>query len=591
MNNKAHQNWANSQLPAQPNSSTDTNEVSDLSGFPLSGAELDLLMDNHFKHLVDVFNDGIFYMADCEQMFYYNPTFYAQFGIQSGHTSFQKWLELVHPEDRLLLQRRVALHTSTEGKRLSTEYRVKRTDGQYIWVQGTAVTRIKDDQRFLIGCHRDISDKKTMESYIQKAAFVDTESGLSNTNKLHIDIDDINSTDEEHYSLLYIQIEDVKNYLNIYGQQILQNLLNHLIATLNRCPDTFIDVYRVHSDDFAILVKGLYENKDIHQLGERILHSYRKAVDLEGHLYGKDMNIGIYPNFDKSLSATELVKIAARTCKFAGENNFSNIAIYVDSTKNKVDRHFYIEQQLKKAIDDKQLTVKFQPIVNAQTNKIASFEALVRWRSKEWGEIYPDEFIAVAEKKGLIVELGYLVFEKACHFIKEYQKRHQRQVTVNINISVLQILNNHFPHEVRRMAELEGVAASNIILELTETIILDGNQKAIRQLIKLSDYGFRLSLDDFGSGYSSLHSFFDLPLSQIKVDKNMAWKSLTNPATAEYLRFITQLCRSYNVDIVIEGVENAEMHHKFANMGVAYLQGYWYSKPLSLASASRYTEV
>ncbi|MFD2017655.1 PAS domain-containing protein [Vibrio olivae] len=160
MNNKAHQNWANSQLPAQPNSSTDTNEVSDLSGFPLSGAELDLLMDNHFKHLVDVFNDGIFYMADCEQMFYYNPTFYAQFGIQSGHTSFQKWLELVHPEDRLLLQRRVALHTSTEGKRLSTEYRVKRTDGQYIWVQGTAVTRIKDDQRFLIGCHRDISDKK-----------------------------------------------------------------------------------------------------------------------------------------------------------------------------------------------------------------------------------------------------------------------------------------------------------------------------------------------------------------------------------------------------------------------------------------------
>ncbi|SDH24107.1 PAS domain S-box-containing protein [Vibrio xiamenensis] len=589
MNDKSHRQLANTEYDSQGEFTV--KGVSQLEGFPLSGAELDLFMDNHFKHLFDVFSDGIFYMADSSQMFYYNPSFYAQFGIQPGHTSFSAWLDLVHPEDRLLLQRRVALHANMEGKRLSTEYRVRRTDGQYIWVQGTAITKTIDGEVFLVGCHRDISDKKTMESYIHRAAFIDTESGLSNTNKLHIDIDDITATQSGDYSLLYVQIDDVKSYLNIYGQQILQNLLNHLITTLNQFPDHFVDVYRVHSDDFAILVKGYYDPQDIQKLGERILQSYRKAIDLDGHLYGKDMNIGIYPNFDKSLSATELVKIAARTCKFAGENNFTNIGIYIDSTKNKVDRHFYIEQQLKKAINEQQLTVKFQPIVSASTNQIASFEALVRWRSKEWGEIYPDEFIAVAEKKGFIVDLGYLVFEKACHFIKEYQKLHQRLVRVNINVSVLQILNNHFPEQVRMLAEREGVDTDNIVLELTETIIIDGNKKAIRQLIKLNEYGFRLSLDDFGSGYSSLHSFFDLPLSQIKVDKNLAWKSLTNPATYEYLRFITDLCRSYNVDIVIEGIENADMHHKFSQMGVAFLQGYWYSKPLSLASASHYTEI
>ncbi len=589
MNDKSHKHLANTESLIE--SKLRVKDITELQSFPLSGAELDLFMDNHFKHLFDVFSDGIFYMADSDQMFYYNPSFYDQFGIGSGHTSFNTWLALVHPDDRLLLQRRVALHSHMEDKRLATEYRVRRTDGQYIWVQGTAITKTIDGEVFIVGCHRDISDKKTMESYIQRAAFVDTESGLSNTNKLHIDIDDINHTNSGDYSLIYVQIDDVKSYINIYGQQILQNLLNHLVTTLNQFPDHFVDVYRVHSDDFAILVKGYYDRCDIHKLGERILQSYRKAIDLDGHLYGKDMNIGIYPNFDKSLSATELVKIAARTCKFAGETNDSNIGIYSDTTKHKVDRHFFIEQQLKKAIQDRQLLVKFQPIVSATTNQIASFEALVRWRSKEWGEIYPDEFISVAEKKGFIVELGYLVFEKACHFIKEYQHQHQRVVRVNINVSVLQILNDHFPEQVRMLAEREGVSTDTIVLELTETIILDGNKKAIRQLIKLSEFGFRLSLDDFGSGYSSLHSFFDLPLSQIKIDKNLAWKSLTNPATYEYLRFITDLCRGHNVDIVIEGIESAEMHHKFIGMGAAYLQGYWYSKPLSLASASGYTDI
>ena len=133
----------------------------------------------------------------------------------------------------------------------------------------------------------------------------------------------------------------------------------------------------------------------------------------------------------------------------------------------------------------------------------------------------------------MIVELGYLVFSKACQFIKRYLETHGTNIRVNVNVSVLQLLNHQFPDRLKRLADRLGIDTKNIVLELTETIILDGNKSAISQLSRLSDYGFLLSLDDFGSGYSSLNSFFDLPLNQIKVDKSMAWRCLDNPATLE----------------------------------------------------------
>ncbi|KOO10522.1 histidine kinase, partial [Vibrio xuii] len=152
-----------------------------------------------------------------------------------------------------------------------------------------------------------------------------------------------------------------------------------------------------------------------------------------------------------------------------------------------------------------------------------------------------------------------------------------------------QLLNPKFPNTVKALAEQYNVDTQNIVLELTETLILDGNRNAVEQLNRLKKYGFQLALDDFGAGYSSLNSFFDLPLQQIKIDRSIALRSLNNPATFEYLSFVVQLCKTYDVDIVIEGIEDPNMQKVFTDMGASYLQGYWFSKPLSIASASHYT--
>jgi len=556
----------------------------------LTGAELDELMDHHFKHMVDVLNDGIFYMSDTEHVCFYNPSFYQRFGVQSGHTCLQSWLDLVHPMDRAMLQSRVDEHISEDEAKLATQYRVRCTNGQYVWLEGTAITKTVKGKRFMIGCHKDISDRKLMEAFVHQTSYKDGASGLSNDYKLAMDIDNIGSLREPH-SLIYIQIANIRSYLSLYGAQIMRDVLNHLVEALNSFPDHFVDLYRVRSDDFVILLRGEYSPEEFFGLGERISNEYHDAVKANGFLYGTEINLGIYPNISAEQEAEEAIKIACRTSQFARELQQTHISVYNGETKTKVDRHFYIERELGNAINKDILSVKFQPIICTKRHAIASFEALVRWKCPAAGEIFPDEFISVAEKKGLIVDLGYMVYTKACEFLQQYQATHNTSVRVNVNVSVLQLLNHEFPQTVKRIAEEYQINPKNIVLELTETMILDGNKNAIDQLNKLSEIGFQLSLDDFGAGYSSLNSFFDLPLQQIKVDKSITWRSFTNPATFEYLTFVIKLCQAYNVDIVIEGIENGQMAKAFTDMGASYLQGYWFSKPLSLASASHYTLV
>jgi len=550
-----------------------------------------LLDDTHLKrlvHIFDVFNHGIFYMDEQGLLTFYNPEFYKQFGFESQTLELADWFSIVHPLDTTLLENSIEKRVEFDGQ-ATIQYRVRKSNGQYIWIEAISITKTICGQPFMIGSHQDISNQKLMESYLHQVAYFDNATGLANRTKLLNDIEELSKHKRLNASLLYIQIDDIKSYINQYGTDVLQQVLKHLTTALHVLPNEFSEHYRVRSDDFAVLLYGDYSTNAIQKLCKEILDKYADSTLEYGKLYGDKISIGVYPNIDINLSPVECLNIASRTCQFAGENNHSRIEIYSGGTRKNVEKFFFIEKGLKEAIHTRSLSVKFQPIINANNGKVASFEALVRWKNKEYGEIYPDEFIPIAEKKGLISELGYLVFEKACEFISQYNKQNNANIRVNINVSVLQLLDSNFPKNLRTMAANAGVAPKSIVLELTETVMLDGNKNARNQIYVLSNLGFSLSLDDFGSGFSSIHSFLELPLNQIKIDRLMTTRSMMSAVYEQYLQFITDLCRSRGIDIVFEGIENQNMFNKFKGMGASYFQGYWFSKPLSLASASHYT--
>lgn len=547
------------------------------------------IVEQRFIHIFDVFSEGLFYMDEFGTMVFYNQRFYEQFGINAGRINLDRWLDLVHPLDRERLSKRVDAHINTDNTRVTTTYRLRKPNGQYVWIEGVAMTKETEQGHYMVGSHRDISERKLMESYIHQVAFHDNASGMANRAHLLLNINELVKSQSTHASIFYIQIEEIKSYLNQYGSELVDGLVEKLLQTLSHLPSPNCTVYRVHDDDFAILVLDDVPLEALQAYAQAIKQNYHEAVVEEGQYLGSNISIGLYPCVDPEHSAEEIVRKAARTCQYANEKNKDRIAVYSQKTQYAVDRYFFIEQGLKNALEERTLSVKFQPIVSASDLQVVSFESLVRWRSKEFGEIYPDEFIPVAENKGLIVELGYQVFEKACQFIKSYRERYQNQVRVNVNVSVLQLLNSEFPSKIKAMTDAVGIEPQAIVLELTETFILDNNQAAIAPLNTLRELGFALSLDDFGAGYSSLNCFFDLPMTQIKIDKSMAWKTLTNRSSHEYLKFLITMCREQNIEVVIEGIEDAKMCDFFAEMGVDYLQGYWFSKPLSVASASRYT--
>lgn len=546
-------------------------------------------LEQYFSRIFDVVNQGIFRLDSNLNMQFQNPSFYSQFDIDTDNATQADWEALIHPDDFKVFHQHVDSHFEGQQIRMVKQYRIRNRHGEYIWLEGTGVIIGEGDSKYMVGSHKDITEQKQLEIRLRDAAYRDNSTGINNRQKLIVDIAEALEFKNNQYALIYIQVGHLKSYINQFGGGVLEDLLSHIINAFDALSNNSGQFYRVRTDEFAVLLKGEYSSDSLAAICYQLINYYRDSSADLGQMYGNDLSIGVYPFDGTKDNATDIVQIAARTCEYAQGKANNNLEIFNTEVQQTIDRFFYIEQGLKNALNNDEINVKFQPIVCAKTGMVSSFEALARWRSEQYGEIYPDEFIPVAEKNGLIIELGYKVFEKACEFILHYNADHNSDVKVNVNVSVLQLLNGTFPGNIKMMADTAGVNPKNIVIELTETIILDENPNAIKQLKRLSSYGFNLSLDDFGAGNSSLNSFFDLPLDQIKIDKSMVWKAEEHSAPREYIEFLIKLCNSRNVNVVVEGIENANMCHLFETMGANFLQGFWFSKPLSTATASSYT--
>lgn len=547
-------------------------------------------LENHKSRLLNIFNacmEGFYHIDNAGNVTLFNHEFYKQLGFTSFNIKLDEWYQRVHSDDLSSIQIKVDISKLKEGEKLSHSYRVLTPANDHIWIESKCICLFDGKQKYVVGCHRDITDKKQLESYLSNAAFYDSFSGLFNLRKL---LSDISQLKEENidFNIVYIKVGNMQSTPDALNNGFTTDIVNNIKTATYAFSDNASSLYRVNENDYVVLIK---QSVSIAPIVKSCLEASSEYSDLmyeQGHLLANKLSFGIYPQCPKNLDSDEIVSLASRTCLYAEESKSSHIEVYHGNTQNRIDRFFYIENDLKTVLRDRKLSVKFHPIVCAKTGEVQSFEALARWNSKEFGNIYPDEFIPVAEKKGLIVELGYLVYEKACTFIKQYNDKNQTNINVNINVSVLQLLNTRFPDNVRKISSQLGVSPSNVVLEMTETFLLDENNNAKEQLKLLKNMGFSLSLDDFGAGFSSINSFFDFSFNQIKIDKTFATKTMSDEDSSKYLEFFIQLCKSKNISVVIEGIEDSIMLNKFNEMNADLLQGYWFTKPLSVASASHY---
>jgi len=527
--------------------------------------------------------EGLWIMDTDGKVSFYNHTFYQQFELDLEASHFSDWLALIHPLDKNIFLNRVNKNNDDDqpNERISSQYRVRKKGGSYCWIEATEVLKSDASGDYMVGNHRDISEKRMLESYIHQLAYFDKSSGLPNNDKLKQDISDTTC----NCILVHIQLDKIKSYINQYGEELIAEMLDRIISCMNAFQSHKSDFYRNSPDTFSVLVRSLITEQDLALMCQKFVGDFRSMSRADGKLFAGEVYVGAYPCTKKIKSADEVISWAAQTCEYAQRHEPAHWAICNSRVKKKVERFFYIENQIKSAIESDEISIRVQPIVSAQSYRPISFEALARWEGGEIGEIYPDEFIPVAERKGFIESLGETVLIQACKFIAAYNSKWNSKVRMNVNVSVLQLLDGNFPQRASRIVLDCGVAASDIMLELTESVLLDDKHQAMSQIRQLKAFGFNLAMDDFGSGHSSLTGFFRLPFKQLKIDKEFAVEVIKEKEAFVYIKFLSEMNQERDVFITVEGIETKAMLAIFNKVNVNSYQGYLFARPMKSADA------
>jgi len=431
----------------------------------------------------------------------------------------------------------------------------------------------------------DITLQKKNQQKIEYQANNDFLTGIYNRMKSETDLVKLlarSAQTGEKGAVLFLDLDDFKHINDGLGHQFGDILLQKIASNLQNVPMIRKHCYRMGGDEFLVIVD--HDSYDgIDRIIKAIVSLFNKPWDIMGTEYLCTMSMGVAIFPDNSLDVNEIVKMADMAmyeAKISGKNRYA----YYDSKKGiNISRRYDIENNMRQAIatEIEEFLVYYQPVINTENNECVSCEALVRWDSKALGFIGPGEFIPLAEYLGLITDIGDYVFEKACLQCKKWNDMGFPDFKININLSVVQLLQMNIVENIKNMTKRTGVNPKNLTLEVTESFAINDMDRVLKIIKEFRESGFNIALDDFGTGYSSLNYIKKLPLDVIKVDKTFIDDILTDEYAQSFVKLIVELSKTIGTKVVVEGIENEEQCKMIKNLGVNFIQGFYYGRPVS----------
>lgn len=465
----------------------------------------------------------------------------------------------------------------TPMERYNTEsglwFEVKFT--QLVWISGINV---------IAASATDITQKKKNRQKIEYQAHNDFLTGLYNRMKCEVDLrkaikDSVQNGNKG--AVLFIDLDDFKHINDGLGHQYGDILLQQIAAGIAGIPGLRGHCYRMGGDEFVIIV-GPELFGDLDKVINNITSLFNKQWYLMETEYFCTMSMGIAFFPDNSVDVHEITRmadVAMYAAKRSGKNRYVYYSSEVESaTAKRLDIENSMRQAVSTGIDE--FVVFYQPVVNVDTQQCTSCEALVRWDSKALGFMGPGEFIPLAEYLGLITSIGDYVLEEACRRCKLWNDNGHPAFYVNVNLSVVQLLQKDVVENIKKILEKTGVNPKNIVLEITESFAINDMHRVMEIITGLKKLGPRIALDDFGTGYSSLNYIKQLPLDIIKVDKTFIDDIVEDDYAQAFVKLIVDLSKTIGTKIVVEGVEHKEQYDLLKRLGVDYIQGYYFGKPV-----------
>lgn len=417
------------------------------------------------------------------------------------------------------------------------------------------------------------------EEKLAYLAYHDSITGLPNKLSLYEHAKMIFDTEDKKAGLLFIDIDNFKYVNDTLGHTFGDKLIVKVSERLSVLLKDNCSIYRLSGDEFIIIINNIDGKKQVEEYASFLLENFLKDFDSLGSNLHISLSIGISLYPDHSNDLEQLLKYADIAMYHVKEAGRKGYLVYDQTMNEEFTERVTIEKHLQSAFDNNEFKVYYQPQLDIRTNKISGFEALLRWNSPVLGSVSPLKFIKVAEDTHFIIQLGKLVLQNACDFLKRLKEKGYTDLIVSVNISILQLLQTDFIDFVNETLRINQIEPEHLELEITESILIESFEIITPRLQSLRDNKVRIALDDFGKGYSSLNYLKQLPITTLKVDKSFI-DYIIGKNEDNLVGHIISIGKNMGMCVVAEGVEHQNQLDYLIRHDCDKIQGYLFSKPI-----------
>jgi len=499
--------------------------------------------------------------------------------------------DITHPEDIGDDPEMTRKILAGEVRDYVREKRYLQKSGAYLWGQVT-VSSMRDSGgkvRF-IAAIEDITERKNADRKIRHLASHDILTGLPNRgllmDRLSQEIERARRTGNA-LAVLFIDLDRFKNINDSLGHDVGDKVIVEVARRLRGAVRAGDTVARLGGDEFVVVLADAGRAEDVAAVSRKIIGAVSELMPLSGHELYLSSSIGISLYDRDGDDCVALLKNADTAMYEAKQDGKGRYKFYVNEMNKDALEFLRLDAALRRAVERDEFVLAFQPQVDIRTRRVVGFEALIRWQPPGMPTIFPDKFIPLAEETGLIVPIGEWVLDTSCRQVVAWRQAGLGgDIKVSVNLSATQFRQDDIVNMVRRALERTGCEASSLVLEITESVVMETPEVAVETLRRLNEMGVRLAIDDFGTGYSSLNYLKRFPIHTLKIDRSFIRDLAVDSDDAEIVKAVIALAHVMNRNIVAEGVEDRVQLEFLSRHGCDQAQGYFFGKGVDREAAT-----